>query len=165
MRRRVEVHAWIDHPVERVFAYLEDPPSWREFAPAAEDRRQIDAGPVAIGTRWEATDRIGPFRVHFVDRLAAREPNRRVVWDSSAPWNARVEYVCEPDRGGTRVHATYAGDPSGWLLGPLGVIVPDVLAAWILSGDFRRLGGVLNTSARPFELPREPEALPGRTIG
>jgi Polyketide cyclase / dehydrase and lipid transport len=144
MQRRVLVDAWIDHPVERVFAYLEDPPSWREFAPAVEYRRQIDRGPVGIGTRWAAIDRIGPFRVRFVDRLAEHDPNRRVVWDSSAPWNARVTYTCEPDRGGTRVHATYEGDPRGWLLGPLGVIVPDFLAAWILGGDFRRLQSILD---------------------
>jgi hypothetical protein len=151
MKRRVEVDAWIDHPVDDVFAYLEEPTSWHEFAPAVAYRRQIDPGPVTIGTRWAAIDRVGPFRVRFVDRLAEREPDRRVVWDSSAPWNARVEYVCEPDRGGTRVHAIYEGDPSGWLLGPLGVIVPDGIAAWILGGDFRRLQAVLDAGQQARE--------------
>jgi hypothetical protein len=27
-----------------------------------------------------ATDRIGPFRFHFIDELAELEPNQHVVW-------------------------------------------------------------------------------------
>ena len=96
MWRHVEVNATIAHPVDRVFAYLADPLRWHEFAPACVFRRQIGDQPPRIGTRWMATDRIGPFRFHFIDELAELEPNRRVVWLSSAPWNSRVEYVCTP---------------------------------------------------------------------
>jgi len=41
MWRRIEVNAWVDHPVERVFAYLANPLLWHEFAPACVYRRQI----------------------------------------------------------------------------------------------------------------------------
>ena len=57
-----------------------------------------------------ATDRIGPFRFHFIDELAELEPNRRVVWLSSAPWNSRVEYVCLPAGESTDIQARYEGD-------------------------------------------------------
>ena len=61
MWRRIEVNARVDHPVERVFAYLANPLLWHEFAPAVVYRRQIGELP-PDGTRWMATDQIGPFR-------------------------------------------------------------------------------------------------------
>src|SRR4029453_15266114 len=102
----------VDHPVDVVFAYLADPTRWYEFAPAAEFREQIDPGPTRVGTRWRGTDRLGPFRIHFIDQLDVIEENRRVVWLSSAPWNSRVEYVCEESGTGTRIRADYRGDLS-----------------------------------------------------
>jgi len=148
MWRRVEVHTTIDQPVERVFAYLADPLRWHEFAPACVYRRQIGDDPPAVGTRWEATDLIGPFPMRFIDELVELEPNRRVVWWSSAPWNARVEYACEPDSGGTRIHAWYAGDISGSLQLLVGWL-PSAITHWILAQDFRRLRRVLAGDLRP----------------
>jgi uncharacterized protein YndB with AHSA1/START domain len=145
VRRRVEIEATIGHSVERVFDYLADPTRWHEFAPAVVLRRQIGEGPVAVGTRWEAVDRIGPFRVRFTDELAIHETNRRVVWISSAPWNARTEYACRPGVGGTRVRARYEGDVAGWLR-PLG-LVPGPMLARVLRRDFVHLDRVLAAAA------------------
>ena len=138
MWRQVDVHATIEHPVDRVFAYLVDPLRWHEFAPACVFRRQIDDQPRRIGTRWMATDKIGPFRFHFIDELAELEPNRRVVWLSSAPWNSRVEYVCTPAGEKTDIEARYEGDISGFLRVLTGWAPPGVVR-WVLSQDFRRL--------------------------
>lgn len=137
MRKRVEVVARLEHPVERVFTYLADPERWHEFAPAVVLRRRLGVGPVRPGVRWEAVDRIGPFRVRFADALAELEPGRRVVWVSSAPWNARTEYACIAEGGGTRVHATYEGDVAGWLR-PL-ALIPSRVMARVLARDFARL--------------------------
>jgi uncharacterized protein YndB with AHSA1/START domain len=148
MWRQVEVHATIDQPVERVFAYLADPSRWREFAPACVYRRQIGDHPPAVGTRWEATDLIGPFPFRFVDELAELEPNRRVVWLSSAPWNSRVEYSCLPDgKGGARIRASYEGDISGLLRLLVGWL-PGRATHWILAQDFRRLRRLLARNVR-----------------
>lgn len=146
MWRQVEVNARIDHPVERVFAYLADPMRWHEFAPAVAMRRQIGDGQPAVGTRWHAADRIGPFTFRFIDELAELEPNQRVVWRSSAPWNAWTTYECRRDGDGTRIRARYEGDIAGWLR-LLGV-VPPPLMAWILGQDFRRLRARLSADAR-----------------
>jgi uncharacterized protein YndB with AHSA1/START domain len=147
MRRQVLVNATIAHPVDRVFAYLADPLRWHEFAPACAFRRQIGDQPPRVGTRWMATDRIGPFRFHFIDEMAELEPNRRVVWLSSAPWNARVEYVCTAVGGGTSVRACYEGDISGSLRLLTGWL-PSGIVRWILAQDFRRLGQRLEREAR-----------------
>jgi uncharacterized protein YndB with AHSA1/START domain len=153
MWRQVEVNTLIDHPVPEVFACLADPLRWREFAPACIYRRQIDPGQPRPGTRWQSTDMIGPFPFRFIDTLLELEPNRRLVWHSSAPWNARVEYVCEPHGLGTRVRARYEGDISGTLRLLVGWM-PNRLTHWILAGDFRRLSRLLDRrrSAQP-ELP------------
>lgn len=150
MWRVIEVNATIDQPVERIFAYLVDPTRWREFAPACVYRRQVGEGPPAIGTRWMATDQIGPFRFHFVDELAELEPNQRVVWLSSAPWNARVEYTCTPADDGTRIRATYQGDVVGFLR-ILVAWLPTWAFRWILAQDFRRLRRVLAREADEAE--------------
>ena len=146
MHRRVEVEATIGHSVDRVFAYLADPPRWHEFAPAVVFRRQIGDQLPRIGTRWMATDRIGPFRFHFIDELAELEPNRRVVWLSSAPLNSRVEYVCTPVKQGAAIRASYEGDISG-LLRLLTWWMPLWVVRWILAQDFRRLRGLLDRDA------------------
>ena len=146
MWRRVEIEASIDHPVEVVFACLADPDRWPEFAPAVERRQQITPGPITIGSRWEATDRIvGPLKVRFIDELAEHEADRRVVWRSTAPWNSRVEYVCESVADGTRVMASYEGDVAGWLR--LVALLPTAVLAWILRRDFRGLRALLDADA------------------
>ena len=156
MWQRIEVNATVDHPVERVFAYLTNPLLWHDFAPACVFRRQIGDLPPDLGTRWMATDQIlGPFRFHFVDELARLEPNRRVVWLSSAPWNAWVEYLCTPDGDRTLIRATYQGDVVGFL---------QVLVGWLPHASVRVVprAGLSPTGPRPFETSERCAALARR---
>ena len=146
--RHIVVDATVNHPIDAVFDYLSDPTKWHDFAPAVEFRKQIDNGPPRVGTRWKATDRIGPFRAHFIDELAVLDENRRVVWLSSAPWNARVEYACEEAGAGTRIRADYFGELSDALRWQAGWVP---VWAWhhaILAQDFRRLDRLLTRKAR-----------------
>lgn len=146
MWRRVTLDVHLDHPPSRVYPYLADPGRWPEFAPAVDSRRPVDAGPPQVGSRWAAVDRIGPFRVRFTDVLEAAEPGRRVVWRSTSPWSSRVEYVCTPDAGGTRVRADYGGDVAGWLR--LVALLPTPVLARILLRDFTGLRRVLAAEDR-----------------
>ena len=155
MRRRVVVTTVVHHPVEQVFAYLADPSSWHRFAPAVVSRRLVDDDVPGLGSRWAAVDRIGPFRIEFVDEMAELDPNRRVVWLSSAPWNARVEYACRPDEWGTLVNADYRGDISGSLRLLLGW-VPAWATRRVLAGDFRRLDRLIASETAPVATPDLP---------
>ena len=117
MWRRVTLDVHLDHPPSRVYPYFADPGRWPEFAPAVDSRRPLDSGPLQVGNRWAAVDRIGPFRIRFTDVLEVVEPDRRVVWHSTSPWNSRVEYVCTPDagaRGSTPTTAATSPPGSGW---------------------------------------------------
>jgi len=113
-------------------------------------RRQIGEGPAGIGTKWAAIDRIGPFKVHFSDELVELDADRRVVWHSTAPWNSRVEYVCLPEPGGTRVLARYEGDVAGWLR--LVALLPTAVLARILERDFKGLRARLAADVRAERL-------------
>ena len=108
-----------------------------------------------------ATDQIGPFHFHFVDELAELEPNRRVVWLSSAPWNARVEYLCTRDGDRTRIRATYGGDVVGFLQVLVGWL-PARAFGWILARDFIRLERVLSNEASAAQrwLDAYPDGIP-----
>ncbi|MCW3491767.1 SRPBCC family protein [Microbacterium sp. SSM24] len=140
--KRVVLEAHLPHPPERVYPYLADPARWPDFAPAVAFRQRIGDAPAEVGSRWWAVDRIGPFRIRFADVLESIEPVERVVWHSSAPWNSRVEYVCLPERGGTRVHAAYEGDIAGWLA--LTALLPGFAWRRILLRDFRGLTRLLD---------------------
>jgi len=143
MWRRVTLDVWIAHPPARVFPLLADPARWPEFAPAVERRSRIGDGPPTVGSRWSAVDRIlGPFCVRFEDVLEAVEPDRRVVWHSTSPWNSRVEYACAAEGAGTRIHADYGGDVAGWLR--LVALLPTFVLARILRRDFRGLARLLD---------------------
>ena len=58
------------------------------------------------GWRPTASDRSG-----FTSSIGSTvlDENRRVVWLSSAPWNARVEYACIESGEATRIRADYVG--------------------------------------------------------
>lgn len=154
------VDATVNHRIDAVFPYLADPTHWHAFAPAVVFRRQIDAGTPRVGTRWMATDRVGPFRIHFIDLLEELDENRRVVWLSSAPWNSRVEYACEESGAGTRIRADYAGELSDSLRWQVGWL-PGRATHWILAQDFRRLDRLLTLEARAGERwrRRHPESI------
>ena len=145
--RHVIVDATVRHPIETVFSYLADPMTWHEFAPAVAFRQQIDDGPIRVGTRWMATDRIGPFRAHFIDTLEDLDEHGRVVWRSSAPWNARVEYACRASGTATQIRADYSGDLGGALRWQVGWL-PRWATHLILAQDFRRLDRVLTRTTR-----------------
>ena len=146
MWRRVTLDVHLDHPPARVYPYLADPCRWPEFAPAVDSRRPLDSGPLQVGHRWAAVDRIGPFRVRFTDILEVVEHDRRVVWHSTSPWNSRVEYVCTPDAGGTRIYADYGGDVDAAL--QLVALLPTFVLAQILRRDFSGLRRVLEEEDR-----------------
>ena len=141
MWRQVTLDVHLEHPPSRVYPYLADPGRWPDFAPAVDSRRPLDTGPLQVGHRWAAVDRIGPFRVRFTDILEVVEHERRVVWHSTSPWNSRVEYVCTPDAGGTRIHADYGGDVDAGL--QLVALLPTFVLARILRRDFTGLHRVL----------------------
>lgn len=131
------------HPVEKVWPYLAEPEQWHEYVPALVERTRIDSGPIGPGSRWRSVDRVGPLRVEFTDELVAIEPNHRVIFKQSSPWNSQGGFRVEADGNGSVVHVNFWGKPSGkirWL-----DVMPDWLATRVFRHDMQNLTRVLDT--------------------
>ena len=136
-----------EYPVAQVFPYLAEPERWLEYVPALIERTKLGEDPVGPGTKWKSVDRVGPLRVEFTDELVEIEPNRRVVFKQSSPWNSQVEYRVEADGDSTVLHVHWEGKLEGkirWL-----DLMPDSWATKIFTNDMRRIGDVLQAKSQP----------------
>jgi uncharacterized protein YndB with AHSA1/START domain len=141
---RIRFEVSFSQPAERVFPYLADPSTWRSWSPAVVERRRIGEGPIVVGARWTSIDKVGPFRIQFTDELVEFEPDCRVVFRHSAPWNGQTAFVCERRQGATLVRAALDARPRG-LLTPLRLL-PDSLASRVWKSDFERLESVVTAT-------------------
>ena len=155
---RIQVSTTIDRPVSEVFDFVSDATNVMQWLPAAVERRKLTDGPVGIGTRFEATDRIGRRLVTHTQEIIEFEPGRLVTSRMSAPWNGDYQIQVEPVDGGTllTVHAT--GHPSGAYR--LSSLVPDAVMGRTFERDYLRLKDLLEGQREPLVIPIEPEAEP-----
>ena len=131
-----------EHPVQRVFPYLSEPERWLEYVPALIERTKIGDGPVGPGTKWKSIDRVGPLKVEFTDELVELEPNTRVVFRQSSPWNSLVEYRVEAAGDRTVLYVHFESKPGGkirWLH-----LMLDSWATTVYMKDMKRIGDLLD---------------------
>ncbi len=133
----------IGHPAEKVWPYLTVPEKWLEFIPSLLERTRVDTGPIEPGAEWRSVDRIGPWKIEFTDKLAEIEPETRVVWIQSEPWNARTEYRLEAvDDHRSVIHVNFEANLSGWMR--LMELLPDSTLRRTIRNDYRRLEQLLD---------------------
>ena len=134
-----------EHPIHKVFPYLAEPERWLEYVPALIERTKIGDGPVGPGTKWRSIDRVGPLKVEFTDELVELEPNSRVVFRQSSPWNSLVEYRVEADGDRTVLHVHWEGKLEGkiWWLD----LMPDSWATKVFMTEMKRIGDVLDAGS------------------
>jgi len=143
---KITIEVSMRHPIDRVWPYLLDPERWLEWVPALEQRTRLDDGPIQRGAVWKSVDRVGPFRVAFTDTLVDLEPNRRVAFAQSHPWNGWGEYVVEPtEDGGTHLRVRFEAKPTG-VIRFLGWI-PDGVSAYVMKKDYDRLERLLDSES------------------
>lgn len=129
---------WVDAPVERVFAFFDDPANLGRLTPPPASVRLVgvDPAPPRAGSVLEFRYGIGPWRpLAWRVRLEERvEPERFRDSTLSGPM-ARFDHVhaFTPARRGTWVHdeVTYRVGPGG----AIGLVV-DWLAGWVMRGLF-----------------------------
>lgn len=141
---KLDFNVHFDASVERVFPYLAEPDKWLEFTPALIERTLIDGDPTVPGARWRSADKIGPLTVRFEDTLLAFEPNQRVKFAQSEPWNSWVEFTFVGDGNQCTVHVHFEAKPTGkiWWMG----LMPNALATRIYRDDFDTLIRLLDSS-------------------
>ena len=142
---RISMSITIDRPVSEVFAFVSDARNVLEWLPAAVERRKVTDGPLGIGTRFEATDRIGRRTVSHSQEIIDFEEDRHVTTKISAPWNGTYDIWVEPAEGGTLLSVDLTGRPSGLLR--LLSLVPASVMRQQFEQDYARLKDLLEGRA------------------
>ena len=94
----------IDRPIDSVFAAwseLHRIPEWYE---GSLERRKITDGPIGVGTKYHAIDKVPPGRtMEGTLEVTAFEPNRYLAVTLSAPYNSEWEVTLEDVDGAATV--------------------------------------------------------------
>lgn len=148
----------IDRPVDEVFAFVSDARNVLEWLPVAVERRKITEGPIGVGTRFEATDRMAGRLITHTQEIVAFEQDQRVTTRLSEPWNGDYEIRVEPIDGGTLLSVDSASRPSG--LFRLASLMPASVMQGQFEQDYARLKDRLESGDGPATIGIEPEAEP-----
>jgi uncharacterized membrane protein len=115
-----EVSVEIEAPIERVYERLADLRRHSEFSVGLSSVEQVTPGPVAVGTRFTAQERIpGKYVSH--SELTALERPRLIAWKAWVPHVMRTEWEFRltPAGDGTRLVQV-----SRWAAtGPVGLVM------------------------------------------
>ena len=104
-------------------------------------------GPIGVGTRFEATDRIGERTIDHTQEIIGFEPDRLVRTRISAPWDGTYDIRVESAEGGTLLSVDTTGQPSGWFR--LLRLVPASMMRQQFEQDYARLKDLLEGRAGP----------------
>ena len=110
-----EVEIFVECPVARVFAYMDDVSREHEWQPNIVEARQEPPGATRLGTRKSYVSEFMGRRVENTYVVQAFEPNERVVYQTTpeSSLQAAVEISWEPVPSGTRVIMRVQGEATG----------------------------------------------------
>ena len=151
----IRMSVTIDRPVGEVFAFVADARNVLEWLPAAVERRLVTGEPIGVGSRFEATDRLGGRMVAHTQEIITFEPDRRVTSRISAPWNGDYEIALESVDGGTLLTVDTTSRPTG-MFRVFG-FVPVTVMKRQFEQDYAHLKARLEGSVEPVAIPIEPE--------
>lgn len=137
----VSMSITIERPPSEVFAFVSDARNVLEWMPAAVDRVKVTEGPVGLGTRFEATDRIAGRIFSHSQEIIGYEKDRSVTTRMSEPWNAEYEIRVEPADDGTLLSVQTSGRGSG--IAAFFDVLPNSMLARQFERDYGRLKGLL----------------------
>ena len=125
----------IARPVSDVFSYATSAESHLRWVPGIREARYLDAGPVRVGSRWQATVVFGGIQVQTVNEVVEVIPDRKFAWRSvQGPVQSSGSYAFTPlGQGCTRFDFQIASDDKLARLG--GLAMP--LAVRLLKREIR----------------------------
>ena len=137
----------IERPVGEVFARWSEVERYPEWFDVSIDRRKLTEGPIGVGTKYRAVDRLPPgLRIEATLEITAYQPSELVAAILSDPINATWEARFEETGQGTRM--TYHTVAS--LSGLQGLLAP-LFTGWArrqLQTGLDRFKASLETGAR-----------------
>lgn len=108
-----EVTIHLDRPVEQVFAFLMDTSKLSTWQSNLIKSEALTEGPLRMGSRFREVRRIGGKESEIQGEITAFEPNRRLETKTVTRPQARVSYVLESERDGTRLHYKFTLETGG----------------------------------------------------
>lgn len=134
---RIRSRAWVDAPIDEVFAFFDDPANLARLMPPPVRIRlvRVEPAPPRPGSVFEFRYGLGPFQRSWTVRLVERQEPVRFVDETLAGPVARFDHSHSftPARRGTWIH-----DEIDYRIGPEGRIgaVVDWLAGWVMRATF-----------------------------
>ena len=122
----LEATTLIHKPIADVFARWSEVERFTEWFDMCIERRMLTEGPIGVGTKYRAVDKLPPGRrIETTLEITSYEPNELVAARLSDPISATWEARFEEADDGTRMTFHMVAKPPGWqgLLAPL-------LAGW-----------------------------------
>ena len=98
---KVERSVTINAPVEKVFAYLDDPMNEPEWLPSLVEVRDVTGQ--GVGQRWSWTYKMAGLLLEGETTLAEHIPNERIVTESKGAAVSTWTYTFEPHDGRTKL--------------------------------------------------------------
>ena len=125
----------INKPIGDVFAGWSQIERFADWWDPVIERRKLTEGPVGVGTKYRAVDRLPPGRrIESTLEITAYDPTARIVGTLSGGVSATWEARFEGTNGGTRVTLHTVANLSG-LLG----ILATLLSPWLKRIDQKAL--------------------------
>jgi uncharacterized membrane protein len=137
--RPIEVSVLIDAPLAKVWAELADfgsHPQWMDDAAAV---RFITDRTTGIGTRIEATTRVGPLRASDVMEVVRWEVDRTIVVEHVGSVKGFGRFDIGPSGDGTEMRWVEDLRFPWWMGGPVGLAVARPIFRRIWRGSLMRL--------------------------
>jgi uncharacterized membrane protein len=92
----------INAPVEKVFAYMDDPGNMPEFWPSMIEVKDLQKTPTGIGTTFSWVYKMAGMRFEGASETTEYIPNRRTVTRSTKGIQSTFAWSYEPEEGGTK---------------------------------------------------------------
>lgn len=101
---KLERSITINAPVEKVFAYIEDPMSQLEWLPGMQEVTDITATEEGVGTHFRWVYKMAGKNFAGESTITAHVPNQSRVIESKGGINSTWAWTFEPQDGGTKLN-------------------------------------------------------------
>ena len=105
----------VECSTEDLFAFVADPTNRPRYDANVVDSRLTGGGPVRVGTLFEESIKMGPWRLHTACEVVAHEAPRRFAFSGrNSMVNFHGEFAAETTPGGTRLTISGRAELVGW---------------------------------------------------
>ncbi len=108
-----EVTLHINHPVDKVFAFLSDAKNLHTWQSNLIENQQLTEGTVRVGTQFREVRRTGPRQSEIRAEITAYDVNKRFATKTLTKPQVTVDYALESEAGGTRLNYKFVMVTSG----------------------------------------------------